>query len=128
MPPDSDLHDSVEKARHAFRRLVAEEGDGVLPPPHAEDDAPEHEAGKREGLGAGERPLRAGLHPFFRGLLETLPDPGVDWPRPKREQWLETARSIFALIYGDPGEEREPVRLTEIRRDSAGSQLDQRAG
>ena len=43
-------------------------------------------------------PLR-GLHPFFQGLLDSLPAPGAEWPPAKREQWLETARNIFALLY-----------------------------
>jgi len=73
-----------------------------------------------------------GLHPFFRGLLETLPEPGSEWSRREREQWLETARNIFALIYQEPGGEREqasaappPVRIFDEARSEA--QLDQRS-
>ena len=51
------------------------------------------------------------LHPFFRGLLETLPEPGADWPSPNREQWLDTARNIFALLYHEPVEVPEPISL-----------------
>jgi len=51
------------------------------------------------------------LHPFFRGLLEALPEPDTDWPLANREQWLETARNIFALLYHDPSGVREPIPL-----------------
>jgi len=50
----------------------------------------------------------ASLHPFFHGLLDALPEPGSNWPQTQREQWLETARNIFALLYADI-EEREPI-------------------
>src|SRR3972149_3102577 len=110
MPSDSDLQDSVERTRQAFR--ATSEGRDVLRP--------------REGDGTADRRLPSTLHPFFRGLLETLPDPGADWPRAQREQWLETARNIFALIYKDPGEERKPVRLMEAQQPAPPTQLDQR--
>jgi hypothetical protein len=41
------------------------------------------------------------LHPFIRGLLQTLPPQGAAWPAQRREQWLKTAANIFNLIYGD---------------------------
>jgi hypothetical protein len=34
-----------------------------------------------------------------------LPEPGADWRLAQREKWLETARSIFALIYQDSAEQ-----------------------
>jgi hypothetical protein len=64
-----------------------------------------------EGEGPADRRPPPGLHPFFRGLLETLPEPGADWPLAQREKWLETARNIFALIYQDSAEERGTVHL-----------------
>lgn len=57
--------------------------------------------------GSHEADAPTGLHPFFRGLLESVPAPGTEWPLADREQWLETARNIFALIYQVPGDERE---------------------
>ena len=51
------------------------------------------------------------LHPFFRGLLEALPEPGLEWASANRERWLETARNIFALLYHEPDEVREPIPL-----------------
>jgi len=121
LPPNSDLDESVEKTRQGFLRHASAEKLDVLPPNPfgTEAKAPE---------GDDDKSISAGLHPFFRGLLDTLPDPGADWPRAQREQWLETARNIFALIYPDPGEEREPFRLADAQQHTARteSQRDQR--
>jgi hypothetical protein len=63
--------------------------------------------GKRNGGGGG----RGGqddpdLHPFIQGLLKTLPktkgdDAAPSWPTKDRVKWLQTAASIFGLIYAD---------------------------
>jgi hypothetical protein len=55
--------------------------------------------------------LPSDLHPFFRGLLETLPELGADWSGTERGQWLETARNIFALLYREPTGAQEPIQL-----------------
>jgi hypothetical protein len=96
LPSDSDLQESVDRARQAFR---------------ATSEGHEYHVA-REGEGPADKRSPSGLHPFFRGLLETLPDPGADWPRAQREQWLETARNIFALLYQD-SEEQPPVPLQQ---------------
>jgi hypothetical protein len=49
------------------------------------------------GTGAGE------LHPFIQGLLKTLPAPETEWAIPERVKWLQTAASIFGLIYKGEG-------------------------
>ena len=100
MPSGSDLQDSVDRTREAFRRTSVDEQDVVLPPriaPHA-DALPED----RGGDAVSE------LHPFFQGLLGALPEPGTDWPNAKRERWLETARNIFGLIYDEPPDLARP--------------------
>lgn len=38
-------------------------------------------------------------HPFISGLLKTLPKPESDWPIAAQAKWLQTAASIFGLIY-----------------------------
>ncbi len=100
MPSGPDLQGSVEKTREAFRRISVDETDEWRPPPSAVRDEPSASPPapepRRDGLGQ--------LHPFFQGLLEALPAPGSDWPLAKREQWLETARNIFGLMYGEPAE------------------------
>lgn len=63
-------------------------------PPHKDDKKPPG------GGGSGEQPP---LHPFIRGLLETLPAPRAEWPASARADWLQTAASIFKLIYAGDG-------------------------
>ena len=107
MPPDDELRISIERAKQAFR--TASEGKPLV---------------QRQ---EGERTIEAavaGLHPFFRGLLDTLPEPGSNWPQPQRDQWLETARNIFALLYADI-EERDPIPFPQ--RDPYPQQLDRRS-
>ena len=43
------------------------------------------------------------LHPFIRGLLETLPKVDSDWPIEGRRRWLQTAAYIFDLLYKGDG-------------------------
>jgi hypothetical protein len=93
MPPDDELRISVERAKQAFR-AASETSPPML---HREDERP---------LAAA--PPAAAMHPFFRGLLDTLPEPGSNWPQSQRDQWLETARNIFGLLYADI-EERQPI-------------------
>lgn len=38
-------------------------------------------------------------HPFIEGLLQTLPDPEEPWSIADQAKWLQTAASIFGLIY-----------------------------
>jgi hypothetical protein len=101
MSSDSGLQDSVDKSREALRRSIADEAG---PTQHWAAEARPHSA-------PHERRVLSDLHPFFCGLLEALPEPGMDWPSVNRDQWLETARNIFALLYQDPAEVREPIPL-----------------
>jgi hypothetical protein len=103
MQSDSGFQDSVDKSREALRRSIAD-GHDAGSVQHWPSE-PRSYGDQRERLQPSE------LHPFFRGLLETLPEPGIEWPTAHREQWLETARNIFALLYQDPGEVREPTPL-----------------
>ena len=95
MPSGSDLQDSVDKTREAFRRVSLDGDDRPVRPAPVRVDA---SAPDTRGDDVGQ------LHPFFQGLFEALPEPGTDWPLAKREQWLETARNIFALMYVDPAD------------------------
>ena len=105
MPSGSDLQGSVEKTREAFRRISVDDADEFRPPAIPfRNEPPASEPGPR-GEDVGQ------LHPFFQGLLDALPEPGTEWPVAKREQWLETARNIFALMYGDPEEAKPPLRF-----------------
>lgn len=129
LPPDVGLEREMaalgvaekqtDKARQAFRRS-AEQADFfkegrdrlVLPAgvPTKEIARPEGEAqeerrkDEEDQRGSGGGGLPPGLHPFIQGLLGTLPPPGSEWPEEKRKQWLQTAESIFGLIYRDAQE------------------------
>ena len=50
-------------------------------------------------------------HPLIQGLFQTLPTPGMAWPNERREQWLNTARAIFGLIFTAPDEDAPPSNL-----------------
>ena len=90
MSSDDGLQDSIERTRQAFR--AAPDAPPLIP--RREDAAPRMTVGQVSTAPAG-------LHPFFRGLVDALPEPGSTWPQVHRDQWLETARHIFALVYAD---------------------------
>jgi hypothetical protein len=69
-PDDGQQHDRPNGAR----------GNSFTPPPYV-------------------APPSSDLHPFIRGLLDTLPKPDSVWPEEKQDQWLATAKNIFKLIY-----------------------------
>lgn len=53
--------------------------------------------------GDGDDDVVKNLHPFIKGLLETLPEPKKEWGVEERVDWLNTAASIFKLIYKGDG-------------------------
>ncbi len=114
----AEFQDSIERGREALRRASEAEGRDFFAP-----RLPSREAGAAAASAAAASPIPSGLHPFFRGLLDTLPEPGEGWSLADREQWLETARNIFALIYKDPGGERgQPLRAIHTERPIPGLQ------
>lgn len=62
----------------------------------------EHEEKRRGGGSGGDG--GAPLHPFIAGLLERLPEPDTEWSVAERVKWLQTAASIFGLIYQGEGD------------------------
>lgn len=65
---------------------------------------PPEEKPRGNGTG-GDDGTPPGLHPFVQGLLKELPPAGDIWSEEKRKLWLDTAASIFKMIYKD----RPPV-------------------
>jgi hypothetical protein len=63
---------------------------------------PEHDVKRTDNPGNGDPSDRR--HPFIEGLLKTLPAPETEWPIAARAKWLQTAASIFGLIYTGEGE------------------------
>ena len=134
-----------DKARQAFQRSAEQAGllaqgkdrliipaglqEQVTQPPDTEpltDEAKrrvEEEQLKRDG---GDGGLPPGLHPFIQGLLESLPAPGSEWPSQGREQWLETARNIFGLIY--QGQLPAHLAATSIVTEPIGPPKDEASG
>lgn len=109
-----------DKARQAFQRSAQQaglfpEGKGRLIVPATVSGATSHNEPEPEPPnqnGAGDDPLST-LHPFVRGLIESLPPPRAPWPASEREKWLKTAESVFGLMYEDApqtrGERQQPL-------------------
>lgn len=103
----------TDKARQAFERSAEQAGffahgsDRLVIPAvnklgpetrKTESPAPKQEEHKRvDSIGNGHG--GGGHHPFIQGLLATLPENGKDWCIAEQVKWLQTAASIFGLIY-----------------------------
>lgn len=107
-----------DKARQAFQRSAKESGffaygstklvypvfgqDRTLkeskngPSDTLASDAAEVSVGGKTGTNGT---AGSSLHPFIQGLLTTLPKPESNWPLEGRRRWLQSALSIFDLIY-----------------------------
>lgn len=70
---------------------------GIAASPSRDEEKPREDDRKRGGDG-GDPP---DLHPFVQGLLRELPPAGNVWPEAQRKLWLDTAASIFKMIYKD---------------------------
>lgn len=124
LPPTAGLQREIEqlgvapkqkdKARQVFLRSAKQAGffdfgpdrlvlpSGTNTQVHPEHAEPRHEPPQKQhqgmsGFGGGGG--GSGLHPFIQGLLETLPKPETEWGLEERVKWLNTASSIFGLIY-----------------------------
>lgn len=97
----------TDRARQAFQRSAGQAGffkegtnklvrPGIAPLTDGERDHKE----KADG-GGGPGDGGGGLHPFVKGLVETLPPAGDPWHDEGRQQWLDAASAIFKLIYKD---------------------------
>lgn len=60
-----------------------------------------------------------GTHPLIEGLFSKLPEPEMQWGLPARQKWLQTAASIFDLMYAanetDAGELAIRIERTSSR-------------
>lgn len=99
-----------DRARQTFMKsaeyagfIDAATGRFVKPGIIQRDDPPsekrEEEKRRDKGNGDGNEPPE--LHPFVQGLLKELPKAGEVWAEEKRKLWLDTAASIFKMIYKD---------------------------
>ncbi len=73
---------------------------------------PPKEYGRHGGDDGGGRDL----HPFIRGLLETLPEPRTKWGARDRVKWLSAAAQIFDLIYDGADDEVQISVISKAQR------------
>jgi hypothetical protein len=100
-----------DKARQAFQRSAKqanyfENGPDKLIEPILGNRIERTAAPKEfRTMQAEEKPIHIqneqSLHPFIEGLLKTLPSADSQWAVEDRKKWLQTAESIFGLIYKD---------------------------
>lgn len=111
----------ADRARQAFDRSAQQAGffahggrERLIRPTGA---GPNDRGAEAEDLGGAETPPEhlpppngrtgggggGGMHPFIVGLLETLPAPNTVWSIEGRAAWLETAASVFKLLYQGDG-------------------------
>jgi hypothetical protein len=127
-----------DKARQAFERSARqagyfESGDDRLVRPRLdtgtrrveEPSSPAQTEGAGNlgfggiGFGGAGGGSGGGLHPFIRGLLETLPAPGSAWDEQGRADWLQTAASMFKLIYTSNSTGNVTVSITTTHKQTA---------
>lgn len=71
---------------------------GIVAREEPQREKPEEGKNRGNGNDGNEPP---DLHPFVQGLLKELPKAGGVWPEDQRKLWLDTAASIFKMIYKD---------------------------
>jgi hypothetical protein len=49
----------------------------------------------------------SGQHPLIRGLIQSLPEAGSEWPQRERNAWVKAALANFDLVYELPPQDRE---------------------
>jgi hypothetical protein len=95
-----------ERARQTFIKSAQYAGfvdpsTGRFVKPGNASTKPEADPKKVSDGGGGNGNEPPDLHPFVQGLLRELPKAGDVWPETKRKLWLDTAGSIFKMIYRD---------------------------
>ncbi len=97
----------TRKARQAFERSAEQSGyfaqghERLVEPINRENAPPAAPAAAdRNKLGGGGGG-GDDLHHFILGLIDTLPAPDSVWPTRERKKWIQTAESVFSLIYKD---------------------------
>jgi hypothetical protein len=102
-----------DKARQTFQRSAQQAGffsqgnNRLVRPdsPMRDEKPPELLEKPKGGGGGGDETPPTQMHPFVRGLVDTLPKPGTVWADGAQDEWLQAAKAIFKLIYKrDPNE------------------------
>jgi hypothetical protein len=110
-----------ERARQTFMKsaqyavfIDASSGRFVKPGIASREEPPREkpdDVQKRNSGSDGNEP--PDLHPFVQGLLKELPKAGTPWPEEQRKLWLDTAASIFKMIYKDGPNKLPPPPYTK---------------
>jgi hypothetical protein len=73
----------------------------------------QHDDDRTKNRSGGDGNEPPDLHPFVQGLLKELPKAGDVWPEDQRKLWLDTAASIFKMIYKDGPNKLPPLPYTK---------------
>lgn len=92
---NSNTYDQQKKMRKATKPQPAP-GPSVTGEPAAQ---PEFTAGPTQPS--------SGQHPLIRGLIQSLPESGSEWPQRARQAWVNAALANFNLVYELPPGDRE---------------------
>ncbi|MDH3693733.1 MAG: hypothetical protein OER96_04085 [Gammaproteobacteria bacterium] len=115
-----------ERARQAFERSARQAGfydageDRLVEPINRSKkvkDIKEPDAAEADNAPAKTQDYNEELHPFIKGLLQSLPDPNSEWDSTERLKWLQTASGIFGLMYKGDGAQIS-VNLTSKDKNS----------
>jgi type I restriction enzyme R subunit len=89
--------------RLSYERLVPREVGDLFHRARSLGNAAAHEnrVGHSEGWAANSPSRSSARHGQRRRARRELPQAGEKWPEPKRKLWLDTAASIFKIIYAD---------------------------
>jgi len=94
------------KARQGFQRSAEQAklfGQGrdrlVLPGGISLDSRPSREAKNRPMDIPSTGQQASDLNPAFGALLDSLAEPGAEWSRDARQQWLQFAQRLFDWLY-----------------------------
>jgi hypothetical protein len=140
LPPPKALEREIEKlgvapkqtdrARQVFERSAQQAGffaqgsDRLVEPAFKDKGGPLtkpiSQSAKQYGSHGGDDGGGRELHPFIRGLLETLPEPKTEWSGRDRVKWLNAAAQIFDLIYEGSDGTIQVVNVKEDKSDGDG--------
>ncbi|MEO8092916.1 MAG: DUF5343 domain-containing protein [bacterium] len=102
------LVDSIPKRERAARPASAKTKTRVRRQPRVKPAASSASDPKPQAAEIEFTPSPApssGQHPLIRGLIQSLPEAGAEWPQGSREAWVKAALANFELVYELPSAE-----------------------
>ena len=96
------------RARQGFQRSAEQAKlgkDRLVLPGGVSLDQPPREKGNGQSMETGQQPiLPPTSNAFLAPLISVLPQPGSEWSREARDQWLTILKATFDLMYKDKAE------------------------